>query len=144
MPAAKEGKYLLYNSWILDGGSDTHVCNNADIGNFTIVRFAQPGEKLYIGKISYSIAAFGIARFLVDTPSGSLWMDLKDVALAPGFMTSIVSLAKLNQKDVYWNSRMPDRLEYQDGSIACYIYQKGGYLVLTSQLPSSEYATFAI
>jgi hypothetical protein len=42
-------------------------------------------------------------------------LTLENVALAPGFITNLVSLNLLNQQGVYWNSEYPTKL-VQDGS----------------------------
>jgi hypothetical protein len=140
---SSELEYRLYDSWILDGGSDTHVYNSSILhsGSFSTTRQAQQGERLFAGKTSYAIAAFGTARISVNTPSSPKWIDLEDVALAPGFITSIVSLHRLNKGDLHWNSRTPNQLERLDGSVACYVNQEGGHLVLTGQQAYTAFAT---
>lgn len=49
----------MYHSWTLDGASDTHVCNDPTISDWTTTRNATPDDIIFAGKTSYSIEAFG-------------------------------------------------------------------------------------
>ncbi len=102
--------YKLYNAWTLDGGSDTHVCNDESRSNWTKTHDVQLGDELFAGKTSYPIEVFGTVTINVDTLDRLGEMKLANVALVPGFMTSLVSLDLLNVKGVHWNSKYPTRL----------------------------------
>ena len=92
----------LRQQWILDSGSDIHVTN--DRSSLTNIRSEKRG-KLVAGATKYSIEATGTASIQVMTKLGPATMTLPDVAYLPRFMTNIVSLSLLMQKDVHWNTK---------------------------------------
>ena len=110
--------YKLYNAWTLDNASDTHVCNDIQRSGFRQTREAGPDDELFAGKTAYPIEAFGTIIINAQTPEGPGEIELTDVALAPGFMTNLVSLHLLNVKGVHWNSESPQHLKCND-SIFC-------------------------
>ncbi len=77
------------------------MCNDESRSNWTKTHDAQPGDELFVGKTSYPIEAFGTVTIEVDTLDRLGEMKLVNVALAPGFMTNLVSLDLLNTKGVY-------------------------------------------
>jgi hypothetical protein len=115
-------EYKLYNSWTLDNTSDIHVCNNLGRSEYTETRTAISDDILYSGKTAYQIESFGTIRIIVDTPERKRKLKLGNVALALGFMTNLVSFSLLISKDIYWNSRKPERLESYDFSDFCYLH----------------------
>ena len=92
--------YKLQDHWILDSGSDVHVCNGRTPG-YTPTREATAQDKLYAGKTTYDIESFGIIKIDVSTPEGTRQIELLDTAYVPGFMTNLVSLSRLVRKDVH-------------------------------------------
>ena len=130
--------YKLYNTWTLDGGSDTHVCNDESRSNWAKTRDAQPGDQLFAGKTSYPIEAFGTVTIHVDTPDGPGEIRLTNVALAPGFMTNLVSLDLLNSKGVHWNSKYPTKLQ-QNRRDFCNLYRVGKHWVLQKDAQTSTH-----
>ena len=115
---SQDSDFKLYNSWTLDNASDIHVCNDIQRSGFRKTRDAQPSDELFAGKTSYPIEAFGTVDVQVQTPNGPGRIELTNVALAPGFMTNLVSLYLLNVKGVHWNS---ENLQYLtcNGKIFC-------------------------
>ena len=69
--------------------------------SFQKTRDASINDILYAGKTTYQIEAFGIAIITMNMPQGKKKIELLNVALAPGFMTNLVSLDQLNSKGVY-------------------------------------------
>ena len=94
--AAADTRDNLKNSWILDGGSNVHVCNNEKKCGFLTVRHAKKGEFIGAGNASIPIEAYGTVKLRVDTPKGKKHMTLDDVILARGFLANIVSMQLLN------------------------------------------------
>jgi len=93
--------FKLYNSWTLDNASDIHVCNDIQRSGFQQTRAASPNNQLFAGKTSYPIEAFGTVTIQIQTPEGMRTINLDNVALAPGFITNLVSLHLLNIKGVH-------------------------------------------
>jgi hypothetical protein len=65
--------YKLSKMWIMDSGTDTHVCNNS--ANFNKTRGAE-GSVVYAGKTSYLIEAFGTCKIDVETREGNCAITL--------------------------------------------------------------------
>ena len=107
--------YKLYNKWTLDRGSDVHICNHLDCDRFQKTCDALLDNQLFASKTLYLITCFGTVSITTNTPNGPGELTLENVALAPGFMTNLVSLDLLNQKGVHWNSEYLTKL-VQDSS----------------------------
>lgn len=91
--------YKLQNSWILDSGTDIHVCN--DSARFKFERAAQEDDWIVSGKTTYEIEAFGTVDITAKGPDGPIILRLLNVALAPGFMSNLVSLRRMTEKGVH-------------------------------------------
>ncbi|KAI0992461.1 hypothetical protein K3495_g15724, partial [Podosphaera aphanis] len=126
--ATADSECILKNSWILDGGSDVHICNDMSKWDFKISKKAENGASVRAGNSSIQIEAYGSAKVKVDTPNGKKHITLSNVILAHGFLTNIVSMQLLNKSGLHWNSRTPKRLEFEDHSLACLLYQVGGHI----------------
>ena len=81
--------YELRDSWILDSGANSHVCN--DPTRFNFGRKASETDTLISGKTVYQIEAFGSVEITVQSQKGPKQIDLLNVALIPGFFTNIAS-----------------------------------------------------
>ncbi|KAF5193332.1 Ribonuclease h-like domain, partial [Thalictrum thalictroides] len=130
--AANDSENDLRESWILDGGSDIHICNDALKWKFETVRKARRDDMVRVGNSSIKIESFGCVKLLVDTPQGKKHITLRNVALANGFITNIVSMQLLNDMGFHWSSRSPTRLEREDHSLACHLYQNGGHILFNN------------
>jgi hypothetical protein len=125
--------YKLQNHWILDSGSDIHVCSSAT--GFTPTRTATAHDQLHAGKTAYDIESFGTLNIDVYTPQGPRKMTLLDVVYVPGFMTNLVSLSRLVQKGVHWDTAKA--CLHRDGNTLCYVYAYDGHWVLNKGTPAS-------
>jgi len=109
----KEEDYALKPLDTLDGASNTHVLNDSKRPgvNWKTTRIAKRGEVLFAGKGSYQIEAFGSREMIVTMPGReSGLVRLQNVVLVTGFMTSIVSMKKMNEGGVHWNSEYPKKM----------------------------------
>ena len=106
------GEYKLYNSWMIDSAANAHVCNDSRRSSFQKTRDAGQGDIMYAGKTAYPVEAYGTVHINVNSPTTG-HIKLINVALAPGFMTNIVSIFLLGKAKVYWNSEFPETLQYQ-------------------------------
>ncbi len=118
--------YELRDTWILDSGANSHVCN--DRRRFKFVRMAAEGEELIAGKSVYPIEAFGSVLVTIQSPNGPARIELLDVALVPGFFTNTASLHRFTAKGVHWDTQK-QRL-HQDGKTFCYIQRVGDHWAL--------------
>ncbi|KAF5189162.1 Ribonuclease h-like domain [Thalictrum thalictroides] len=97
--AANQSLNTLKNSWILDGGSDVHICNNSKKWDFKIMRKAERGDSIRAGNSSVPIDAYGTVKVKVDTMSGKKHITLENVILSNGFLTNIVSMQLINNSE---------------------------------------------
>ena len=77
------------------------MCNDIRRSGFQQTREARPDDELFAGKTAYLIEAFGAVTVYVLTLDGQREIELTNVALAPRFMTNLVSLYLLNVKGVH-------------------------------------------
>ncbi|KAK9492619.1 hypothetical protein V1508DRAFT_397833 [Lipomyces doorenjongii] len=94
--ASANSDYYLRDSFILDSGADTHVCN--DRTHFQDLVPAADDEYLYAGNSVIPIDGFGSVSITVQDPHGPRQIILQSVALVPSFHTSVVSLDRLTKK----------------------------------------------
>ena len=73
-----------------------YIYNNIDYNRFSKTRDATLDDQLFAGKTLYLIACFGTVSITVNTLDGPGKITLENVALAPSFMTNLVSLNLLN------------------------------------------------
>jgi hypothetical protein len=97
--AGGQTPYKLINCWTLDSGTDIHVCN--DPGRFQLDRVAGPADQLVAGKTVYEIEGYGTVNIVVRGPDGPVNIQLLNVALVPGFFTSLICLTKMMEKGVH-------------------------------------------
>jgi hypothetical protein len=94
--------FKLQNTWILDPGADTHVCNNEE--DFTFSYPAVEDDYLIASGNFEKIQAYRTVTITVDTPTRKSKMKLSHVALAPTFFINIVVLLRATDNDIYFNS----------------------------------------
>lgn len=66
--AATDTIESLKDSWILDGGSDVHICNDADKWGFIKFKNAKGDDVVRAEKSAIPIEAYGTVKIKVDTP----------------------------------------------------------------------------
>ena len=118
--------YELKESWILDSGANSHVCN--DPTRFKFDRKAGKSDTLISGKTVYQIEAFGTVEITVQGPNGPKPIDLINVALVPGFFTNIASLNRFTSKGVHWDTQGSHL--HKDGKTFCTVERVGGHWAL--------------
>jgi hypothetical protein len=95
--------YALHDSFILDSASTIHVCNNCE--RFQSLRPATENDHLIAGASRIPIEGFGLVEItLKRSPTSTRKIKLAEVALVPSFHTNIVSLDRLMQRNVHWNT----------------------------------------
>lgn len=95
--------HQLQDSWIVDSGSDVHVCNNRS----RYIDF-RPEEDAIIqfGNTSEKIAGYGTVEVYGRTPQNKPFIArLKNVAYVPGFLTNIISTDLSANRGIYFNQR---------------------------------------
>lgn len=118
-------EFHLTNHWVLDSGSDVHICNDQYRHNFQKVEETKNHDYIISGTTKYPVEAWGTCKVYVSTNKGNGFITLTKVALIPGFMTSLISLHLMNTKGVHWNSMTPLQMIQSDGSFFCKLFQIG-------------------
>ncbi|KAI0604399.1 hypothetical protein TUN205_11353 [Pyrenophora tritici-repentis] len=80
----------IINRWILDPGSNIHVCNSTRFG-WTETRKAEQQDFLFAGGSRVPIQAWGKVTFNANLPHSVGQIQLTEVALVEGFFTNVVS-----------------------------------------------------
>ena len=93
--------YELQNTWILDPGADTHVCNNEE--DFTFLYLVVEDNYLIAGGNFEKIQVYRTVIITVDTPTGKSKMKLSHIVLASTFFTNIVALSRATDNDIHFN-----------------------------------------
>ena len=134
--------YELKDSWILDSGANSHVCNDSTRFNFD--RKASKSDTLISGKTVYQIEAFGNVEITVQSLNGPISIILADVALVPGFFTNIASLNRFTSKGVHWDTQRSHL--HKDGETFCTVERVSGHWALEhrASTPSLSLSAFPV
>jgi hypothetical protein len=134
----------LMNRWVLDPGSNAHVCNTRRFG-WTFVRKAEPGEVIYAGGQVVQIAEWGTVVLNVRTPSGKAPIKLTHVALVEGFFANVLGLSRCRSLGIHFDSGRD--LLYQNhpsNVVAMLEYSNGHWLIDAEENDRPELNTFAV
>ena len=135
--SVNRGPGSLYNSWALDTRTDIHICNDRNRSNYTMTHPASATDVIDSGKQTYPIESFGTVTINIDTTTGPAYFQLCNVALAPGFMSNLVSMDILAEQQIHWSSRKPLVMERKDGSHFCILKRNNRHLVFEDTTPKS-------
>jgi hypothetical protein len=92
--------YPLHNSFILDSGSDWHICNSIDRfikGTYKPLNFSQ---SMWAGDGDATIEGYGEVIIRIQTPSGTGVFRLLNVAYVPTFHVNVISVRRLAAKQL--------------------------------------------
>ena len=126
--------FKLENCWILDSGADVHICN--DPSRFEFDRPASEDSIIFSGRTTYSIEAYGSVMITAKAPLGPISIRLVNVALVPGFFTSLVALRRLTEKGVHWDTKN-ERL-HRAGKTFCLTQNVDDHWVLEYNKPTPK------
>ncbi|CAD6501011.1 BgTH12-06711 [Blumeria graminis f. sp. triticale] len=94
-PSLNCSNYPLKNSFILDSGSDGHICNEfSRFSNY----FSKPSTAV-AGSGQFDILGYGTVFMKISTGL----FQLNNVAYIPSFHTSLASLTRLQSAGISWN-----------------------------------------
>ena len=95
------GPGSLYNSWALDFRTNIHICNDRNRFNYTITHLATALDIIDSSKQTYPIESFKTITINIDTTTRPAYFQLRNVALAPRFMSNLVSIDILAKQQIY-------------------------------------------
>ena len=59
-------KFHLYNHWVLDGGSDVHICNDEAAHNFQRTEESTQNNQIISGTTKYAVEAWGTCKISIE------------------------------------------------------------------------------
>ena len=117
--------WTIQNSWLLDNGTNIHVCNSTMLSRFTKTRSSGPKDILRAGNQVLPIECYGTIDIFINTPIGCQTITLLNVAYVSDFMTNLVSMNILTSKGVYFNSK--EMHLYRDTGTMAYVENHDGF-----------------
>jgi hypothetical protein len=134
----QEGMYALHDSFLLDSASTIHVCNNRE--RFQSLRPADESDHLITGASRISIEGFGPVEITLKlAPTSSRTVKLGEVALVASFHMNIVSLDRLMQRNVHWNT-VRQELRHMDNIFGIVEKQHGQWVLEYSLIQTASFA----
>lgn len=120
----------LRTSWILDNGSNSHVCNSTMFSRFTKAKEAEPSDTLRAGTQVIPIECFGNVQITIKAPTsvGHASMTLLNVAYISDFMTNLVSQSILASKRVYFDGWKKEL--HRDGTPIGFVEERNGHYIM--------------
>ena len=83
--------YKFRDSWILDTGTDAHICNNRN----RFITFYPANDRVLTGDSTTAIKGYGTCVVTAESPSGLPFeIKLYDTAFNPGFHTNLISVKR--------------------------------------------------
>ena len=97
--------YFLRSFWILDNGSETHICNKTMLHRFRKIRNVS-SEAVLAGETRSKIEAIEEIEISINAPEGKIWKVLFiEICYIPNFMTNIAASRKFRAKGVYFDDQ---------------------------------------
>jgi hypothetical protein len=129
----------LKQRWVMDPGSDVHICNKAG-SNWKQTRLPSSQDTVQAGCNSYQIQAWGEVTLDVKRGNQTASITLKKVAYIPGYVANIFSLSCC--KKIYFNSKT-NTLFKEDDSLFMDLDRVGGHWFLNAQDATQPFQAMA-
>jgi hypothetical protein len=113
--------YILKKSFIIDSGATDHVCNNRT--RFTTLYERNSPIPLLTANSEFEVQLAGTVDFTFSVQIGNRTvvrrLTLTDVLYAPELHTSVVSIHRLRESKLYWETKHL-QLSYDSGDVFAY------------------------
>ena len=97
--------YFLQSSWILDNGSNTHICNKSMLHRFRKTKDVLT-ENILIGERKSNVKAFDEIDIIIFEFEGNPWKIIfRDVCYIFNFMINIAATGKFRVKKMYFDDQ---------------------------------------
>ena len=97
--------YFLQSSWILNNGSDTHICNKTMLHRFKKTRNA-PAGNILVDKRKSNVETFDEVDIIIFGLGGNPWKIIfGNVCYIPNFMTNVAATGKFRAKEMYFDDQ---------------------------------------
>lgn len=123
---------LIINRWILDPGSNIHVCNSTQFG-WVETRKALPQDVIFAGESAATIQAWGDVTLNVNMPHGLGQIKLTNVALVEGFFTNVVSLSRCRTVGIQFDSGRDVVYQHHPSNVICSLQHKNGHWLIDAE-----------
>ena len=130
----EKGVDRLSNRWILDPGSNTHVINTEEWVGWTRDYEAAATDTVGAGTGSIPITAWGTMELMAKTPTGLRGLTLTHVAYVPGFVTSLIGLARCRKMNIHFDSGRDILYKGNTGSVLAYLEHDGGHWLVDADV----------
>ena len=131
--------YALKNSFILNSGSPSHICNTKN--KFQSFQQLNDPKPVLIGdNISY-ITGYKEVFIRVRTPISEALFLLKEVAYIPGFYTTIVAHKRLRKAGYNWDD-IQNRI-LKDNKIIFYLDEQDEQYIIKYNSPKAAFPAFS-
>ena len=129
--------YPLRDSFLLDTGADTHVCNNRD--RLENLEHVHPPEYIRAGDSVVAIEGYGTLEVQGRSPDDEQApIILHDVAYIPGYHTSLISHDVLREKSGAYLDGKHLLIRTADDAVFCTLTRLHRQLVVEYNEPSSS------
>ena len=142
--AMERSNYNIVNSWILDSGSNIHVCNNSS--RFRPTHTTTLEDYLVSGSTTYQIEAYGDVDITLNSPTSSTKKKtLYYVALVPSFFTNLVSYSKAMEAGIYWDGENNMLYRRHQGRQInyCSLKPHNGHWIMEYNRPTTSTASYS-
>jgi len=143
-PQVEQEAPSIINRWILDPGSNIHVCNSTRFG-WVETRKATPQDILFAGGSTVAIQAWGDVTLNINMPYSIGQIQLTNVALVESFFTNVVSLSRCRAVGVQFDSGRDLLYQNQASNVICSLeYENGHWLIDAEENDRPTLSSFAM
>lgn len=133
--------YPLKDSVILDSGASLHVFNNRE--RFSNFRVAPSGDCVLTGDGKLPILGYGEVKIETTNPVGKKGtLKLPDVAYCRDMPTNLVSVIKLADKGIFWDTQPTQSgkttLRLRNGRVICVLTRRYNQFVIENPPSDSD------
>lgn len=128
-------EYPLLSSWILDNGSDTHICNSTMAHRYKKTRDVE-NESVLTDNVNTKVHSYEEIDIFMTGPQGEWKVTLTNVCYVSNFFTNVVSARILRKKGVYFNDEELF-LRYEEKVVA-YVKHKHRHDLLKDYSPDDH------
>ncbi|MFL5692379.1 MAG: reverse transcriptase domain-containing protein [Ktedonobacteraceae bacterium] len=129
--------YTLRDSFILDSGSPSHICNSKDRFESNSFQELDVPEPVLTGDSMSHITGYGEVLIRIRTPTGESLFLLKEVAYISGFHTNVVAHKRLRKAGYSWDD-VNNRI-LKDDQVVFYLEERDEQYVIEYSPPKAAF-----
>jgi hypothetical protein len=121
----------LLTRWILDPGSNLHVCNHRN-STWRKLADANAYDEILARGQRIPIREWGEVEIMINTPRGTSSIKLSWVAYIPSFFTSLVALSRCRTMGIEFDSGRDCLYQNTPKNVVCKLSTEGGHWLMDS------------